>query len=656
MSAVVVFVTLTIGALWVLRTASASAWRWATGIGVVMATAQLAGLSLRRYGSLLDPLLAPDHRTWAIVHWLGIAWLVTCGLAALIGALDTSSLRSAAPAASAPVGRFRPFVRLVAALRAPDQARRRLGLLVVMGILVLSRVPYLVVYWPGIVHFDTLRGYSYARGTHPWETYEPVGHALLITVMQWLGTALGWGDPGGVAIGSVTVVVASSAAFTFMLSRMAVWGLHPGMWTGALAWLALLPVLGYFSVALVKDMPFSIAMVVFLTCIGELVFGRAHSAKKLWPWLGLAFAGIAATMMRNNGIHVMALTVPLLVLPLRHYWKRILLVAAAVGVGYGIYVGPVYSALKVQPGPAEEAYSVPLQQLGRIVRDHGGELSARDLAYINKIFAQEPPEKLARGYVPYLADPMKLTARRAWGDHTTGEFLAGWARIAAEYPATAIEATMDNTVGYWDPEGPSYDGLTRWSEKDAPSRGLHLDIPAGTPTTGVAAEIEASGFMPTKTYWTGLQDDGYREIPVLGLAMSPGPVCWFWLIAALLVLRRRDWTALAVFVPAGVLLLTFLAGPVSGGQRYSLTLFMTLPLAVAAVALAHLPAVERPVFVPAAVKDARGKNRDQALDPPAPPRDSSAAPVRTGSHALGAPADRPRTAAPAGRLPSGHTR
>ena len=83
-----------------------------------------------------------------------------------------------------------------------------------------------------------------------------------------------------------------------------------------------------------------------------------------------------------------------------------------------------------------------------------------------------------------------------------------------------------------------------------------------------------------------MHDDGCRAIPILGLAMSPGPICWLWLVSGVLVIRRRARTALAVFVPAGVVLLSFLAGPVSGGQRYSLTLFMALPIAIAAVMLA----------------------------------------------------------------------
>ena len=372
-----------------------------------------------------------------------------------------------------------------------------------MGILVLSRVPYLIVYWPGIVVFDTLRSYSYARGTVPWDTYEPVGHSLLIAVMQWLGTSLGWSDAGGVAIGAISVILTSSIAFSFMFIRMAVWGLRAGIWMATFAFVALLPVFGYFSVSLMKDVPFSIALVVFMVCVGELSFGRPETTRKLWPWVTLTIAGIFVFLMRKNGIHVMALTLPLLLIPLRHFRKRLVLVLTGIVAAYAVFVGPLYALLDVGPGPKAESYSVPLQQLGRIAKRHSADLSAPDREFYLHIFAGMPPEELSKHYVPWLSDPMKLQAGKAWGDHTTAEFLAGWARIAATYPSAAIGATMANTVGYWDPEGPSYDGMSRWSSNNADRRRIHLAVPGGEPKTGLAAAIESSGFFPTRTYGRG---------------------------------------------------------------------------------------------------------------------------------------------------------
>ena len=453
-----------------------------------------------------------------------------------------------------------------------------------MGIVVLSRIPYLLVYWPGIVAADTFRSLTYVRGMRQWQSYEPVGESLFIGVIQWLGTSLGWGDLGVVAMGSIILIVASSAAVTFMLVRMAVWGVPRTVWVATLAWMLLLPIFGYYSLDLVKDVPFSIAMLVFLVCIGEISFGRADTVRKLWPWITMTLAGVAVIGTRNNGIHVIALSVPLLIILLRSLWKRIVIVFAVLLLAYGVYVGPVYGVLDVQPGPAEESYSVPLQQLGRIAKYRATSLSATDRSYFARIFAGMPPEELAKHYVPGLADPMKLQARKAWSEHSTIEFIGGWLRVAAKYPVTAMEATLANTVGYWDPEAPSYDGVVRWSVNDW--RGIHLDIPSGRPTTGIAGKIEASGIMPTQSYIVGTHDDGYRAIPIVGLAMSPGSVCCLWFVGCLLVARRRIPSAMAVFVPAAVLLLTFLAGPISGGQRYSLTLFMALPLAVAAVVLA----------------------------------------------------------------------
>jgi hypothetical protein len=169
----------------------------------------------------------------------------------------------------------------------------------------------------------------------------------------------------------------------------------------------------------------------------------------------------------------------------------------------------------------------------------------------------------------------------------------------------------------------------RWSANDV--RRIHLDIPSGRPTTGLAAAIEDSGIIPTRDYVHGVHDDGYQGLPIVGLAMSSGPICWAWCIAGLLVIRRRDRAALAVFVPVAILLLTFLAGPVSGGTRYSLSLFMTLPLALAAATLATTRRRGQPSRVTAADTEHEAPAEEAVPEPRVagnlPHRGGSAAPA-----------------------------
>ncbi len=489
-SAVIVFVTLAVAGWWVLRNSTASAWRWAGAIGALFASAELAGNALHS-SDAVGPLFEPDHLAWTIVHWLGTGWLAACGLAALIWALDSYGTRT-------DQGQDRSSRGLIGALRSPTKARRRGAYAVVFGIIVLSRLPYVLTYWPGIVYFDTFRAYSYIRGVVPLDTYEPVGSTLYIGAMQGLGAFLGLGDAGRVALSTMTLLVASAAAYTFLFARLASWGLPGRFWIAGLAWIALVPALGYYSVTLVKDVPFSIALTVFMVCIGEITFGDASATRRLWPWVTMTVTGVVAITMRNNGVYIVLLTLPVLFVLLRRSRKQVLIVLVALVAAVALWFGPTFAVLHVRPGPAEETYSVPLQQLGRIAKYHANSLSPGDQRFMTRIFAGMPPAELGRHYVPALADPMKLRARLAWETHTTLDFLRGWARIASQYPLTAIGATMANTVGYWDPEAPPYDGIDRWSANDA--RTIHLDIPSGRPTTGVAgAWSRAESCRPVRT-------------------------------------------------------------------------------------------------------------------------------------------------------------
>ena len=574
-----VFAALLAGAFYAVRTTPRHVWPWAAGVAVVFATAELAGRSMRSIGTL-GYLTSGTHVSWVVLHWLGVASLAAFCLAVLFHAVDGYLPDDTGlPRHDEETG---ALARLVGALRSPERSRRRRAQLLVMGLLVLSRIPYLVVWWPGIVYFDALRAYSFARGTRQWSTYDPVGHSMLVGTEQWLGTHLGLGDAGGVAIASSVQVLTSTGAFAFMLARLAVWGLGRQVWAAAFAWCLFLPVFGLFSVSIDKDVPFASVFLVFGVCIGEIVLGPRGAGRQRWPWVVLAVTCVLAIGLRNNGVHVVLSSLVLLLVLLRHRWRPLLAVLLAAVVGFGLYVGPVYRALDVRPGPGEEAFSIPVQQLGRIARDDRATLTPAERTFLTQNFGDTTPEELGRHYVPWLADPMKLNARRSWDDHTLSEFLSGWARLVATYPGTAVEATLSNTAGYWAPGVPSYDGFTWWSKNDA--RAIHLDIPSGEPTDGLRAfVVNDSGFRPTKLYRSGLQDDGYLAVPLLGLLMSPSFICWLWLIAVVLVIRRRAWMSLAVFVPPAMLLLTFLAGPVSGGQRYSLSLFNALPLAVAAV-------------------------------------------------------------------------
>ncbi|GGO63235.1 hypothetical protein GCM10010910_15250 [Microbacterium nanhaiense] len=570
--AVAAFVAAWAGGAWVIGSARRSArpvFAWAIPFGILFALAELAGVSLLRGEADLALLLHPS--AWAAVHLLGVAYAATMLVALVLLLADRGDEDRGAEGLEPTRGRL--------AILGRGRGRDRWILVAAtFGATLLARVPYLAVWWPGLIFFDTYRSLSYARGIMPWDAYEPVGHSLLIAGWNGVWQFFGWSDATALAVASTVQLLSSTAAFTFVLVRLAAWGVERRVWGFALAWVALVPVLSLSSITVVKDIPFMSAFLVLAVTIVDLSRGARTQRAAPWMWWTLAISAIAVAVLRSNGVYVVLLALPLLFIPLRHEWKRLLLASAAVVVAIAAYLGPLAAAMGVGPGPKTEMWSIPLQQIARIALDHHDELSAEDRAFVDSIFTTWTVDEVGEHYIPQFADPIKLDAREKWEDTTTTEFLGGWARLVGEYPVSAVVATLGNTVGYWAPGAPSYDGLVAESHNDV--RTISLDIPdRDDERTGVQRYLHENGLVGYFNTTASL------DVPVLGQAMSPGTVTWAWLLTLMIVVRRRTWRRLALYIPIGVLMLTFLAGPVSGGMRYMLVFVAALPIAVGLASL-----------------------------------------------------------------------
>ncbi|WP_261166041.1 DUF6020 family protein [Microbacterium sp. Marseille-Q6965] len=567
-AAAFVFIATLMAALWARRRATVRAAAWALPLALMFAFADIVGVSLEQPDAGLDLLLrsTPAETAWVLCRLGGTFTAAAIGLTTLLIVLERLRQR--------PVGTSR-------AARAVDNLRKGgwRGFAVLVVVVLVFRLPYLVLWWPGIVPFDTFRSYAYARGFGEWSQYEPLGHSLLITAMQGIGTSLGWGDAGGVALGAALQVLTTSAAFAFLLHRLAVWGLPAPVWIACGVWVLLVPTLGLISVTIVKDAPFMSALVVFLTCLGEIAVAGKGQRNTRWPWWTLLAASLALLVLRNNGVYVVLIGLGVLAATvLRRRWKPLLGILAVSLVAYALYAVPLVRAVGAEPGPPAESWSVPIQQIARIAADHHEELSPEQLAFVDSLFDEYDAATVGEHYEPGISDPVKADANANWGERSTLEFVRGWLDLALAYPVSAVEATLAGTVGYWAPGAPSYDGLIYMSHNDV--RGVHLDIPFGPTDGGVRGFLERNDLF----------DGGLRSIPVIGLMLSPGVITWGWVIALALIIRARNWPALSIFVPAMVLFATLLAGPVSGGMRYALGFYAALPLAVGVAVLSAISA------------------------------------------------------------------
>ena len=540
-------------------------WAWAVPIGLVVGLAELAGTSLQTKSADLAVLSIHQPLSsvaWSVCHLLGVAYGTACLVAWIFVSLDRN-----ANGANRTEGWI---TRTLARVR----DRPLVGWMALAGLLVVSRIPYLVLVWPGILPFDSVRAIAYLHNG-VWDQLDPIGHSLLVATLFRLGHLLGWGDVGGLAIGAVLQVVTSCAAFAFLLARMAVWRVDARIWLASVAWVVLVPAFGVFSVTVLKDVRFTSAFVVLVTCLAELTFGRTASAARWWPWLALAASGVVLMVMRTNGQYVLVPTLVAL-LVFHRGWHRVTAVAATWLIGFGLYTYVLIPAMPTTPTRASEPWSVPLQQVARIARDHGPGLRPDQQAYVRSVWPKWTVTDVGDKYRPGLSDPVKDSAAGGIRAMGTGPFLRGWIGLAADYPGTAATATLAATVGYWAPGSSPWPGHGVGLDSHNEARGVRVDVPAGRSEHGLRGALERSAML----------GDGLLRVPGIGLVASPAVIVWIWILTAVAAVRRRDWVRLVAFVPAAFLMVTVLAGPVSGSMRYVLPLYATVPVAVCAMVLA----------------------------------------------------------------------
>jgi hypothetical protein len=349
-----------------------------------------------------------------------------------------------------------------------------------------------------------------------------------------------------------------AAAFSYVLHSMAKNGVHIYVRALTLLFFALYPVNGFYAITMWKDTAFG---VIIMLLVLETIRMAAQPAAFLGQKKNVvvyALLCVALYLTRNNGLHIILLLLPVLLLVFRKYWKSVLALIGAFAVC--VMAMQITSALlDVQRGSVRFALSIPLQQIARTVKEHGGELAASDRNVISSVLnIAELPER----YDPFVLDPIISNDMfyEAAFRVNSGSFFAFWARLLTKYPLTYIEAFLAQTHGYWYPDLDEWIVARVIAENDY---GIHPERLVPT-----LLDNAFSGIFV------------FRVFPAVSMLVSIGFAAWLAIIMALALIIKKQYRLLTAFVPVLLLWLTCIASPVSGQYRYIYGLFLALPLLV----------------------------------------------------------------------------
>ena len=275
--------------------------------------------------------------------------------------------------------------------------------------------------------------------------HHPVFHTMLLGGSIKLGRLLG-SDNLGLFIYAImqSITLASSLAYT-------IYYLYKKKKSLVLSFIllmiySLVPMFPFYAMSAVKDTLYTAVIIFFVITLFTILDDKQI---KTFKYIVLLLLSILLYLLRNNGIYVVVGTILVLAIYRRKefiYLTAVLLFVISTYISYDKILLP---ALKIPAGSIRETLSVPFQQTARYVKEHGDDIPLEDKKKIDKVLEYDT---LKDRYNPNLADPVKNKYNKYTTKKELKDYFGVWKKELLKHPDTYIEATLNNTFGYFYPD------------------------------------------------------------------------------------------------------------------------------------------------------------------------------------------------------------
>ena len=325
----------------------------------------------------------------------------------------------------------------------------------------------------------------------------------------------------------------------------------------ALIFYAICPFYLIFSLNVLKDVLFAIALFYYILLLIEVLIDK-EILKKNYYLIKLMITMFLVMMLRNNGVYTILLSFTFLLIVIKEYRKRILI---ALLVPLILYIGInkiLYPILQIAPGSIKEMLSIPFQQTARTLNE-GKEYEEEDLRIINEVL---DVEAIKEKYNPILSDPVKNTFNKNASTKQLLNYFGVWFKYLLKYPTTYIEATLNNCYAYLYPNKSNLIGYFKTQEEFVQENPLEMNY--------------LSNFQNIRN----ILEEGSKTVmkaPITGTIVSPGFCNWILLILALYTLLPKNKKYIIVYAALISILFVCIASPYFA-MRYMLSTAYCLPI------------------------------------------------------------------------------
>ena len=410
-------------------------------------------------------------------------------------------------------------------------------------------LPCYLAYYPGVLSYDMPEQINIIEGIFPATTHQPPIHTMLFSWCMSLGKLTGI-EP--IVIYTVPQIIIVAAVFAYMI-QFIVKHLLRKKWEVILLYLffTINPVMPMMAMEPTKDVYFTCFFIGITIFIYKLVINSTKL--KMYEYVLFSINVLFAMLFRNNTLYVMVLVVLIIILLVKISKKIKLYLTVSTLIALIVFkfiTGPIYEKydIKVLDDKVEMS-AVPVQQLALVILEDGQNFTEEDWIEITEFIYDVP--LLKEQYNPRLYDPAKDALYKTNLQENYGKFLKLWAKYLKKYPEKYVRAFLNLNIPFWYPLASTVDPF---------SDRFYIETDIGI----CAYQFERDSKIPfLMDFYEKIGDFSALDKPIIRVLFGINTPIWVMLIGILLLLVKKDYKKIIVFMPALLLWATYLLGPVS---------------------------------------------------------------------------------------------
>ena len=444
---------------------------------------------------------------------------------------------------------------------------------VVLVSVILLWIPAFIAMFPGYYSSDgplqlnTLLNKGYIN--LQW----PAAHTLLLAACFNIGNALFGSYNAGLVMYCLVQSLFLASAMAYAALKLYEWNIPFGITWGITVLMAANPVLQAYAFSTTKDAMFGGFLLLMLVKTAELVF-EPETIKNRRKMTAFILIMIGVCLMRKQGMYILIIVAFFCFFFLKEIKKKrqaFIFIFPLICVLIFNAIIPVL--VPVQKDNPREMLSIPSQQIARVYCYERASLGDQEIEQIDYYYDLEG----LGNYIEPLSDPAKGALDSEALEKNFQGFIKLWVKLGVKYPGLYCQALMWGTIGYVYPSTDVFNrwsGLSPWNEFSAEPHNIRIN--AG----GEDNQITQSNFLPL--YYEYLQKGAnymFPNYPLLTLWVHPSLPYFILLFALIIILHKRDYRKLIIWIVPGVFWGTVLLGPVMC-IRYVCPLFYCIPFMV----------------------------------------------------------------------------